>query len=286
MCFTFRVSGLKGIPQRRMARNKSEKTISAPKNQKLLGEIRIDPNAKGRPMGGLNPYNPHFNKIGQAFLKLLIEHAKLNKKRRILDVGCGTGRIAKQLEQFMENGSYEGFDVNEHFIDYCKETYTNKKFNFQRCDVQHDEFNPLGKINPQTFTFPYDDKSFDLTIAIALFNHFETPWVFRYIAEMMRVLKPNGIFFGTFLILTPRSMIAIEERDKHPFKFDYRTPNSWHEYTDRKLMNVAIPESGLRRQFINCRLMIKEPIRYGEWCGSPVAITGHDVITAIKGGWD
>lgn len=262
----------------------SKPSNDEPKNPRLLGEIRVDPKVTA-PLGGLNPHSPHFDKIGHAFLKLLIEHARLNKKRRVLDVGCGTGRLAKRFHQFLDSGSYEGFDVNDHFVDYCKDTYAGKRFNFQRVDVRHDEYNPEGTLDPQTFTFPYEDRSFDLAIAIALFNHFETPWVFRYIAEMMRVLKPNGIFFGTFLILTPMSMAAIEGRDKHPFKFDLRTPNSWHEYTERTLFNVAIPESGLRRQFMKCRLMIREPIRYGEWCGSPVAITGHDVVVAIKGQW-
>jgi len=265
--------------------NETPTEIDEPKNSRLLGEIRFDCNTK-QPLGGINPYSPYFDTIGHSFLKLLIEHARLNKKQRILDVGCGTGRMAKQFHRFLEHGTYEGFDVNDYFIDYCKETYTGKRFNFQKCDVHHDEYNPDGILDPQEFTFPYEDRSFNIACAIAVFNHFETSWVFRYIAEMTRVLKPNGIFFGTFLIITPMSTHVIENKEKHPFKFDLRTPNSWHEYTERKLFNVAIPESGLRRQFMKCHLMLREPIRYGEWCGSPIAITGHDVAVGIKGnGW-
>jgi SAM-dependent methyltransferase len=255
-----------------------------PKNDRLLGDIRIDPEIKA-PLGGINPHSQYFDTIGHSFLKLLIEHARLNKKRKILDVGCGTGRMAKQFSRFLDGGSYDGFDVNDYFVNYCKETYRDKKFNFKMCDVRHEEYNPNGVINPREFTFPYPDQSFDLVISIALFNHFETPWTFRYIAEMTRVLKPNGIFFATFLMLNQTSMAAIEHKKNHPFKFDLRTPDSWHEYEGRRLFNVAIPESGLRRQLMKCRLMVKEPIRYGEWCGSPVAITGHDVVVAIKGQW-
>lgn len=249
-----------------------------------MGEIRVDPDERA-PLGGLNPYNSHFNKIGGTFIRLLIEHARLNKKRKILDLGCGTGRLANQFHKFLEGGTYEGLDNNQHFIDYCRETYTGKKFNFIHCDVRHDEYNPDGQIDPIEFTFPYADRTFDLVCAVALFNHFETSWIFRYLSEISRVLNPNGIFFGTFLILNQMSMTHIEGRDKHPFKFDLRTPDSWHEYTERTLFNVAIPEAGLRRHFMKCRLMIREPIRYGEWCSSPVAITGHDVIVAIKGQW-
>lgn len=256
--------------------------MDTPKNPRLLGDIRVDPENK-TPLGGLNPYNPYFDSIAQQFLKLFIEHARLTKKSKVLDVGCGTGRMAKQFEQFLEGGSYHGFDVNSHFVEYCEQTYKSKKMHFDLCDVQHSEYNLEGGIDPIKFNFPYKDRSFNLVCAIAIFNHFETAWTFRYLAEIARVLSPNGIFFGTFLVLNQRSIESIDKREKHPFKFDYRTPNSWHEYEPRPLFNVAIPEAGLRRQFLKCRMMIKEPIRFGEWCGSPVAITGHDVIVAIKG---
>lgn len=257
-------------------------SIDEPKNPRLLGEIKVDP-AEKAPLGGLNPYSKHFDNIGGHFFQLLVEHARLTKNKRVLDVGCGTGRLAKQFEQFLDDGNYEGFDINPHFVEYCRQTYP--RLNFTLCDVRHDEYNPTGKIDPLEFRFPFEDRSFDLVCAVAVFNHFETPWVFKYLAEISRILGINGIFFGTFLILNQLSLPKIEERHSHPFKFDWRTPDSWHEYTNRKLFNVAIPETGLRRQFLKCRLMIKEPIRYGEWCGSPAAITGHDVIVAIKGQW-
>ena len=247
---------------------------------------KIDINiSEKRPLGGLNPYNPNYDKIGNAFCKLLIEHAHLNSKSKILDVGCGTGRLANPVLQLLDSGQYYGFDVNSKYINYCKQRWKEYDGHFIHADIQHDEYNPNGAFDIMDYKFEYPDNSFDIAASIAVFNHFETRWVFRYIAEMTRVLKPKGILIATFLILNSLSMQNIEASSSTGFHFEYKSLDSWHKFKDRRLVNVAIPESGLRQQCIKCKLMIKEPIRYGEWCGSSLAITGHDVLIAIKGQW-
>ena len=272
-----------------MVRDQSQKITSSmkqlePRNKELLGDLKFGPDEK-RPLGGINPYSPHFNQIGDRFKNLLIEFARLNPSSDVLDVGCGTGRLAKSLVPYLDSGSYTGIDVNRRYIDYCKDNYKSSKFAFNHIDVQHDEYNPKSQTAAYDYRFPFKDASFNLSVGIAVFNHLDTRSVLRYIAEMSRVLRPKGVLFFTALILNPNSINRINERDKPPFMFNYRTDNSWHEYKGRRLINVAIPEAGIRRQLINCKMMIKEPIRFGEWCNSALALTGHDVVTAIKGQW-
>lgn len=249
----------------------------------LLGDIPID-KGQTRPFGGINPHSEHFNNIGQQFLRFFIDHGRLTKRSKVLDVGCGTGRIAKALEEFLEGGKYQGFDCNKRFIEHCNKSYK-KSFKFQHFDLQHDEYNKNGIINPETFKFPYKDNSFDFVTAIAVFNHLNFKTSVNYISEMIRVLRPQGVFFSTFVLLNQRSMEAIEAKKEHPFKFTVKEDDGWYEYEKRKFWNVALPEMDIRRVFVNSGMMIKEPIRYGEWCGSPAAITGHDIVAAIRGQW-
>ncbi|MDB4490028.1 class I SAM-dependent methyltransferase [bacterium] len=255
-----------------------------PRNKEPLGDLSFGPDKK-QPLGGINPYSHHFDDIGDHFKNLLIEHARLNPNSNILDVGCGTGRLAKSLHDYLENGSYYGIDANKRYIDYCRSNYLNSNFHFDHLNVQNDEYNKDATIAAYDSRFPFKDATFDLSVAIALFNHLDIKSILRYIAELSRVLKPKGILFFTALILNPQSVEVINQRDKPPFKFSYRTDNSWHEYQSRPLINVAVPEAGIRRQLINCKMMIKEPIRFGEWSESKLALTGHDVVTAIKGQW-
>lgn len=251
-----------------------------PRRQELLADIRVDP-AQTAPLGGLNPYSPHYARIGGQFKQLLIEHAGLTNSSNVLDVGCGTGRLTSALHGFL-TGEYHGFDVSKHFLGYCRKTYTKPNFHFLHCDVRHDEYNPNGAVDPTTFAFPYPHKSFDIITAIAVFNHFHTSWVFQYVRQISSLLRPKGIFLGTILLLNQQSMEFINRRQKPPYQFGHRTPESWHDFETRPLFNVAHPEDAIRRVFIKSNMMIREPIRYGEWCESKIALAGPDILIAQK----
>ncbi len=255
--------------------------IVSPRRTELLHEIRVDPSITA-PLGGLNPYSPHYQRIGKQFHRLLIEQAGLHQNSRLLDFGCGTGRLAHPLQDFLA-GDYHGFDVHPHFIDYCQQTYTKPNFHFKHADIRHSEYNPQGVVDPTVFEFPSEARSLDIVTGIAVFNHFQTNWIFQYVRQIARVLKPKGIFLGTILLLNQQSIEFINRRTKPPYQFSHRTPESWHDFENRPLFNVAHPEEAIRRVFIKSNLMIKEPIRYGDWCESKIAIAGPDVLVARKG---
>ena len=256
----------------------------SPRRQQLLADIQINP-AETRPLGGLNPYSPPFDTIGQQFAKLLADHAGLTPSTKLLDLGCGTGRLTKPLQGTLTEGSYHGLDVHPRFLDFCRQTYTAPNFQFDHLDIRHDEYNPEGKIETTNARLPYATNSFDLVAAVAVFNHFHTSWVFQYVREMGRVLKPRGVLFATILLLNKQSMEFINTRKEPPYSFQHRTPESWHDFRDRPLFNVAHPEEAIRRVFIKSNLMIREPISYGQWCRTQAGLTGPDVIFASKGGW-
>jgi SAM-dependent methyltransferase len=249
------------------------------------GSFKLDPSVKA-PLGGLNPFSPYFESIGQEFLQLAINHAKLHPSHSVLDVGCGAGRMAAVLEGFIDDtGSYDGFDINEHFVECCENNYNHNNFNFKWCNLQHDEYNPDGTDSMDEFIFPYEDGLFDVVLSIAVFNHLEIDWARRHINQISRVLRRNGIFLGTFFLLNSISMPFILQKKDHPFMFEKRERRGWYEYEDRPLFNVALPEPDIRRAFIENGMMLKEPIYYGQWCESQNAIAGHDVVVAVKGCW-
>ena len=261
-------------------RKQESVNLNRPARYARLCEIRVDPKIT-TPLGGLNPFAPSYDSLGQHFLNIFIEHAGLQPKHRVLEIGSGTGRIAKALSGFIDGGKYVGFDVNSYFVDWCKQNLQYPKFSYGWYDLQHDEFNPAGKIDSTKFSFPYADNSFNIVCAIALFNHLQPDTVVQYIKEISRVLVNRGIFIGTFMLLNQQSQYSINTSGK-PYIYEIQNNDAWYAYKDRPLFNVLHPELIVRRSFITNHLMLREPIRYGEWCGSTLALTGHDVLIAKK----
>lgn len=259
----------------------SEK-LNSPHSPILLGEMEIPADDTIQlALGGLNPYSKHFDIIGHQFLNLLINNAGLTNDSRLLDIGCGTGRLAKQIDKNLDIKSYQGYDINLKYIDYCRKTYGDN-LKFDHFDIKHDEYNNNGTINQQYFKLPYDANSFDIVVAIAVMNHLHYNDIANIITESSRVLKKNGVLFCTHTILNSKSISFIDNRRTQPYMFNYRTTDTWYDYEDRLLINTAHNEVDIRRLLIRNRLMIREPIRYGEWCGSKSSLCGPDVVISIK----
>jgi SAM-dependent methyltransferase len=254
--------------------------IESPALSCKLGQIRFNHNST-KPLGGLNPYSPQFEVIGKQLVSLLINHARLSNNTRILDLGCGTGRLAKQLP---DHKHYIGLDINEYFLSYCIKQYPHHRFILS--EVQHDEFNPSGAIQVGDYSLPIDNCSIDLVACFGLFNHFYMEWFAHYINLLSHVLKAGGIILCTCLLLNDHSILQIEKgKTNRPFTFQHDLGDSKIEYSDRPLLNTAIPEILVRRCFMENKLLIKEPILYGTWCNHPNASFGHDIIIARKNGW-
>lgn len=145
---------------------------------------------------------------GAEFLGHFRSLAGLTSDDRVLDIGCGIGRIARVMVPVLEppTGSYDGFDVSRHGITWCASHYTNPlvPFRFEHVDLYHPEYNPGGGGNAEQFRFPYPDASFDLAIATSVFTHLLDGAVAHYLAETSRVLAPGGRLFATWLALDPQ----------------------------------------------------------------------------------
>ena len=73
----------------------------------------------------------NFEEVGNEYLKYLQQICNLKPTDKILDVGCGLGRIAFPLTKYLDkNGIYEGFDILKPQIDWLKANITPKYPNF------------------------------------------------------------------------------------------------------------------------------------------------------------
>ncbi|MCD4760916.1 class I SAM-dependent methyltransferase [bacterium] len=92
-------------------------------------------------------------------------------ENKILEVGSGSGVLARAL---LEN-NYKNLSLVD--IDNYLPSEIKEKVNFNIVDLSFDRL-------------PFEDKSFDLILAIAIVEHLENP--FMFFRESARVIKPGG----------------------------------------------------------------------------------------------
>jgi SAM-dependent methyltransferase len=219
------------------------------------------------PRGMIYTGSGDFVNTGNKFLKLFIKYGKLMPHHRVLDIGSGIGRIARPLTSYLlPEGSYEGFDLVNTGVKWCKKNISTKypNFNFQKVDLLNDLYTSKG-IKAEKFVFPYKDDEFDFVFLISVFTHMLPEEVDNYIKEIKRVLKKGGKCFATFFILNEKS---IAEMQKGKFIFSKNFGN--YRLMDEKVKaaNVAFHEDYLINDIIKSKSFNVNEIIYGDWFGN------------------
>jgi ubiquinone/menaquinone biosynthesis C-methylase UbiE len=108
---------------------------------------------------------------------------KLPEKAKILELGCGHGMLWKEnIERIPTGWNITLSDLSSGMLDaaWRNLVVTGRAFQFKEIDAQ---------------SIPYEDETFDAVIANHMLYH--VPDRPRAIAEMKRVLKPNGRLIAT-----------------------------------------------------------------------------------------
>ena len=88
-------------------------------------------------------------------------------------MGCGIGRIAIPLTQYLKTGTYDGFDIVRHGVEWCQQKVTPHypNFNFFVADVYNKLYFPQGRYAATEYTFPFADDTFDFVFLTSVFTH-------------------------------------------------------------------------------------------------------------------
>ncbi|NFT07503.1 methyltransferase domain-containing protein [Clostridium botulinum] len=145
----------------------------------------------------LHSYN--INKID--WDKWCFQKMNLIKCSKILELGCGVGKLWIKNQDFIdENSEIILSDFSPNMLKCAKNNLENLDCKFK-----------YKKINAEDI--PYDDESFDVVIAEHML-YFVTD-IEKALSEIKRVLKPNGIFY-----VTTNSCNSMIELNKLAEKFD------------------------------------------------------------------
>jgi SAM-dependent methyltransferase len=224
-----------------------------------------------------------FERTGQQFLGYFRELGGLKPDARVLDVGCGIGRMAMPLTDYLDGGSYAGFDVGREMVRWCQRTITPRwpHFEFTWAPVYNGKYNPFGRQSGTEFRFPCEDASFDFAFATSLFTHLLRDEARHYLAETARALKPGGTCLLTFFLLTPEAEVELAA-GRAMLDFRHPVDGGMTTHAAEPEAAVAYPAADLRRWLAECGLSVREPIHHGVWANTPGGLTLQDVVIAER----
>lgn len=223
-----------------------------------------------RPPAGIHDVGDgDFDAIGQEFLWNLVTHAGLEPNHRVLDIGCGVGRLAIPLIAFLDptRGRYVGFDVAAEAIWWCQGTIASRhsNFSFRTVDLLHVLYNPDGKLAPQSVEFPVEACSIDRAAAISVFTHLPPNVTAHYLRQVRRCLVPDGRFFCTAFFLDDGVRQRLSAgKCRIPFRAD--EPAFWQEgHMEYPGAAVAIEVEWFLAMARREGLELARPVIHGHW---------------------
>jgi SAM-dependent methyltransferase len=225
-----------------------------------------------------------YKAVGVEFRNLFTRYGGLKPDDRVLDVGCGIGRMAGPLTEYLSaRGEYVGFDIVKQGVEWCQSHITPRypNFHFYHSNVRNKFYNPEGVYEASSYKFPHDDGSFDFVFLTSVFTHMFPADLENYLKEISRVLKKGGKCFITMFLLNEESQQLLQQGvsdQNFVYKFEgYVTAN-----LENPEASIAFEEAYMRQLFSRFDLSFEQPIHYGRWCGRKDSLSYQDVVITIK----
>ncbi|MBI5712996.1 MAG: class I SAM-dependent methyltransferase [Chloroflexi bacterium] len=116
----------------------------------------------------------------KTFSEWLTEQIVPDNNVKILELGCGTGGLWKDLKDSFHNCEITLSDLSEGMLKKSKDTLGETGFRYERIDFHN---------------IPYPDKTFDIIISNHNLYHAED--LNKVLREILRVIKDDGVFYST-----------------------------------------------------------------------------------------
>jgi len=199
-----------------------------------------------------------FKKYGKVFIKpeenipRVVRILKKEKIKRVLDLGCGSGRHLVYLAK--QGFDVYGIDISETGIEIAKDWLKKEKL---KADLK------IGDIYKK---LPYKDNFFEAIICTNVLHHNKIEKIRKLIKEIERVLAPRGLIY-----IVVREEIGVKnwEKDKiviHRYKVKDKIKEVKYKiigprmYTpieggEKGLVHFCFTEKLIRKEFKNFRIL-------------------------------
>lgn len=220
-----------------------------------------------------------FHWVGAHNVRCIRKFTTLDSKR-ILEIGCGSGRNALALVTY--DVIYHGIDIHKPYISWCIDNIAsqNPNFHFQHADIYNGFYNTGAEARATDFRFPFPDASFDLIFLTSVFTHMLEADAIHYISEISRLLVRDGAVYATFFLINDESnaLVAAGKSNQNMQPFAGRSKAVLRHSPEAA---IGLDEAAILDAMKRSRLDAKPPA-YGSWCGRAVHFDYQDVIFAVR----
>lgn len=164
--------------------------------------------------------------IHESYLRFLVNKIKSLDPKKLLDAGCGDGRILFELERRTPGTDLVGTDISEHALKFAR-AFTNNS----QLRVHDISKHPV-------------DGDFDLCTSIEVIEHIPPELISDYVINIAKSVKIGG----TLILTTPTTNIPTSEKHYQHFTLDMLKDylSGYFEITEVQYQNVR----NLRSNFL------------------------------------
>lgn len=156
----------------------------------------------------------------------------LDKHDRVLELGCGVGRIGHLLAPQVAH--WEGADISANMLGVARERLGAHK---------NVGFTELLRTSLQ----PLPDASFDKAYSVAVFIHMDKEDFYLYLEELARVVKPGGlVYFDTWNLTSPVGWrrFALEAKQYRSADFSVRKDVARNQFSTPDEVRAFLEHAG------------------------------------------
>lgn len=173
-------------------------------------------------------------------VRRLEEYAGLNRDCRLLDWGCGAGRLAVGVKAVLGHvREYHGVDVQPQLVEWAIENLSDERTRFSLVPSANARYNPEGS---SVRSIPAEDGEVDVFYAYSVFSHMVPDEVAAYARIISRILAPHGRALVTAFV--EEDVQAWQENPSGYGPIEWSGPLHCVRY-DRGFLEDLLRESGL-----------------------------------------
>lgn len=146
--------------------------------------------------------NSYYLQSAESEAQRLVTHFNCDNMSKVLDIGCGQGRLPIGILRVVGELDYVGIDVNFKSVEWCKRHIESRhpSFLFHHLDITNERYNPQGSSLTEDFKFDIPKNSVDIIYLFSVFSHMYENEMRVYLSDFTRILKSEGkLFFTTFV---------------------------------------------------------------------------------------